>query len=309
MAKEKELSVLEQEKLKKEKAREEWLKEEEQQKKRAEQEKQKKIKEREKKQKIKEKRQKKRELKEQKRIRGIIDLPFKLLLNISLIICLLFFIIQFVGNSLEFPRSLYYTFLLFVTVYLGGGLVMVAYFFILSDKRKKELEAIKKENEEKQRLEKERLEQEQKEAIENRKIEMEATESDLERRRREELQKFRQLKESSAQKTDEGNRDDTFIEGLPGNHELANGFLNGEDQFDFGPNPFEQNLPDNLTEENIPDGPLPAGDDEKNINESGKNVKGYEKNDDIKEELERMIDMEKQRMQDDENDESERPLE
>ncbi len=130
------------------------------------------LKEKEEKAKAREKRRQKRLKDEEKRIKGIVDLPFKLLWHISLLITIFAFIVIFFVAEITIYKTLLWTFFIFTFFYLGGGGVMVGYFLILSVERKKELEEqIRLEEEEKEREEK--LKQEQELA------ELEAIERDL----------------------------------------------------------------------------------------------------------------------------------
>lgn len=114
-------------------------------------------KEKEKKQKRKQLRAKKKQKEEIKRIKNLINLPFKLHLQISLLITLFAFIIIFFWIELDVQRTLLYTFFIFSILYFGVGLIMVSTIFLISEDKKKELEEMRrleaeiKADEEKQR--------------------------------------------------------------------------------------------------------------------------------------------------------------
>lgn len=137
----------------------------------------------EKKKKLKEKKIKKAEEKEKKRIKSIIDFPFKLLLQSCLLITVLAFIIQYFGAEIELSKAIFYSFLLFTLLYLGIGLVIVAIFFVLSDNKKQELIEQKRIEEELKIAEEKRIAEEEVLAEERRQEE--------ERTRLEELEKFK----------------------------------------------------------------------------------------------------------------------
>jgi Flp pilus assembly protein TadB len=135
--------------------------------------------EKEKKAKLREERKKKQEKAEVKRIKRVIEFPFKTLFQVCLLLSVLFFVVQFFGIEIELYRSVFNAFMMFVALYLGFGLVMVAIFFVVAEDKTKKYEAIIKENEEKAKLE-----EEQKQA------ELEKMESEIrknEKRKREEL--------------------------------------------------------------------------------------------------------------------------
>lgn len=125
-----EQKLREKERLEREKKEEEELK--------------KRLDEKQKKKKEKEKRLELKKKQEQKRIKKLINLPFKLHIQVSLLVTTLSFIILFFGLELEPLRSIYYTFLIFVSFYLGTGLVMVGVFFLISEEKIAEMEEIKK---------------------------------------------------------------------------------------------------------------------------------------------------------------------
>jgi len=128
-------------------------------------------------------------MRERKRIKELIRFPFKLLFQASLLFSLLFFIILYFGQDWTLEKSVFSSFLLFTALYLGIGVIIVAITLVVSEKKKKELEEQKsieaeqaKENEEKKIQKLTKLETDIKEA---------------ERRRSEELQRFREQKEAA----------------------------------------------------------------------------------------------------------------
>jgi hypothetical protein len=115
----------------------------------------------EKKQKERLSRRKQREQKEMKRIRSIIDFPFKFLFQASLVIGLVFFIFKFFGQSEAIGTSLLIAFIVFAAVYIGvGGIMMLVLFFVSANKKEKLREMIRQEKEQKKLLEQKRAEEE-----------------------------------------------------------------------------------------------------------------------------------------------------
>lgn len=155
-----------------------------------------KKKERERKQKLKEKRQKAREEKERKRIRSIIDYPFKVVHTTGALMAVVYFLVSFFGNSLEFLQSLYKAFLLFLAVDIGGCLLVFSIFYALSLKKEHELKEQIRHNEEQMKLEEERKRKEEQELLETQKVMLESNDDDLEAKRQEELRRFREMKEN-----------------------------------------------------------------------------------------------------------------
>ncbi len=100
-------------------------------------------------QKLKSKRKKKRIAKEEKKINNVINFPFKLLTQVSLLISCLVFIILYFGSDKAVHESVLISFLTFTMIYLGGGIIMVTIFYIISEDRIKVKEQLEKEEEEK----------------------------------------------------------------------------------------------------------------------------------------------------------------
>lgn len=115
--------------------------------------------ERDKKRKLRLKKKKKKLKKETKKINKIINLPFKLLFQLSLLGSSLSFIILYFGSQTELIKSLYYSFLVFSFLSLGFGFLMIVIFYFISEQKKQEIKKTKKkEEEELRRQEKEREE-------------------------------------------------------------------------------------------------------------------------------------------------------
>lgn len=156
---------------------------------REKQELERKKKEKEKKQKAREARIKKKEIAERKRIKEVLRFPFKTLFEVSLLISFLAFIAMFFGMQLELMKSVFNSFFIFSALYLGFGVVIIAIAYVMSEKRKKEMEEQKqleaeqrKAEEEERQAKQERLREEIKEA---------------EMHREEELKRFRERIETN----------------------------------------------------------------------------------------------------------------
>ncbi len=154
MAKDKNISPSEKEKLEREKA----YKEREKAEKKALEKKRKEKLEREK---AKKKRLKAKEKKELKKIREKINFPYKLLFNISFLASMLSFITIFYGWNYEIYDALFFSFFIFIILYMTIGVIMVITFYFISEAKIKE--ALQKQKEEEQR----RIEEEQKLAEEH----------------------------------------------------------------------------------------------------------------------------------------------
>lgn len=100
----------------------------------------KKKKEKEAKRKRIEKRQKKKQKEELKRIKTIIDFPFNTLFHVSSLITLIYFIVIFFGSDELLYKAIYNSFIVFTSLYLGFGIVLVAIFLLISEKREKEFQ-------------------------------------------------------------------------------------------------------------------------------------------------------------------------
>lgn len=146
------------EQIKREKERAELEKKEEAELKKRQKEKLKKKKE-------KEKRIEKQKKREMKRIKSLVNLPFKLLLQVSSLITALSFIVIFFGYETPLMRTIYLCFLIFTMLYLGLGLVMIAIFFLVSQDKIVEMEELKKIEEEQKKLERAAEERELEEMV------------------------------------------------------------------------------------------------------------------------------------------------
>ncbi len=111
--------------------------------------------------KLKEKRLKAEKKREIKRIKTLVNLPFKLLLHISLLITMFLAIVLYFWIELDIKTTLLYLFFIFSLVYFGVGGVMVAVFYLLGEDRKKELEEARRLEQQALQLEEQRLLQEE----------------------------------------------------------------------------------------------------------------------------------------------------
>lgn len=116
-------------------------------------------------------RKKKKERDEMKRIRSIINLPFKLLLQVTALVTSMSFILIYFGTDIGLPKAIFYCFLIFTLIYLGGGSIMVGVFWMISIEKEKEMMELQRVEEEEKRnaeenraAEEQRREEERKEA-------------------------------------------------------------------------------------------------------------------------------------------------
>jgi len=119
-----------------------------------------KIKDLEKKKKDREKRLKETEAKQKKNIQRLVNFPFKMLAQVSLIVSLIVFIMLYFSRSKAIIDSLYTSFLVFSGIYFGVGLIIAFVFYILSEQKKKEIEEKKRQEEEQRREDEIRKEEE-----------------------------------------------------------------------------------------------------------------------------------------------------
>lgn len=187
MAKEEQLSEEELEKQKRDQEREERIKAEEEKEKERLKEKEKKKKDREKRIKLREKQQKKKENRKRKQIKKMINFPFKILLQTSLLLTLIVFILKYFGDSNILIDAMLSAFYIFLTIFLGGGIIMTAIYYVLSQRKEKELKEIIELEAEKLRLEEEEKKKEELEYLEH----AISDSADVESRRQEEMKKFR----------------------------------------------------------------------------------------------------------------------
>ncbi len=104
--------------------------------------------ERDKKRKLRRVKKKKKLKKETKKINKIINMPFKLLFQLSLLGSSLSFIILYFGGQTALIKSLYYSFLVFSFLSLGVGCLMIVIFYFISEQKKLEIEMAKRKDEE-----------------------------------------------------------------------------------------------------------------------------------------------------------------
>ncbi len=103
---------------------------------------------------------KKKHKKEEKRVKSLINLPFKLLSQISLLITLFCFITLFFGLNKPINDTILYSFFVFILLYVGIGTIMVGMFFLVSEDKIVEMEEMKKVELERLKMEKTKEEEE-----------------------------------------------------------------------------------------------------------------------------------------------------
>jgi hypothetical protein len=82
-------------------------------------------------QKDKEKELKKRQKEEQKRANKIVLSPFKSLLIAALMFTIIGFLVFYLGSEFDIVESSYRAFLIFTTIYVGIGLIILVFFYSL----------------------------------------------------------------------------------------------------------------------------------------------------------------------------------
>jgi hypothetical protein len=124
-------------------------------------EKQKKLREQERKKKhqLKLKKAKEKQRKEIKRIKTLINLPFKVIINVSIIASLLSFLITYFILNSDPISTVLTSFFVFTLIYLGIGTVIVGFLLLLSFDKEKQLRAYE---EEQKRLQEEEEKRKQK---------------------------------------------------------------------------------------------------------------------------------------------------
>ena len=153
---------------------------------------------------------KKKEKKERKRINTILNYPFSVLFRVSMLASIIYFIYIFIGNEVELPKALLNSFLVFSAFYLGAGVIMVTTIYVMSEKKKVELEEQRKIEEEQRKIdEEERLIKQQ---------QMEEEFKQAEARRHEELRRFRELQDIEEAKNSKN------IENIEGNAIAASNY-------------------------------------------------------------------------------------
>jgi len=126
--------------------------------------------------KLRKKRMNQKIAKEEKRIKDIINLPFKILSISAFILTLLSFIVFYFWMNIDLKYSLLYAFYIFCILYLGVGIVIASIFFIISSNKKHELE-------EEIRMEEEKRMEEDRKREEEETAELEALEREIALRR------------------------------------------------------------------------------------------------------------------------------
>jgi len=107
----------------------------------------------------------------------IVKTPLKILFNSSILVAIITFVFFYFWMENDLTKSLIYVFFVFTSVYLGVGITMVIYYYLLSEEKIKELNE-KVARESKKRDEEEKLRQTQEmeelEAIEREMLERRA---------------------------------------------------------------------------------------------------------------------------------------
>lgn len=110
-------------------------------------EKQKKLREQErkKKQKLKLKRAKEKQQKEIKRIKTLINLPFKVIINVSIIASLLSFLITYFILNKDPISTILSSFFVFTLIYLGIGVVIIGFMLLVSYDKERSMQVFEEE--------------------------------------------------------------------------------------------------------------------------------------------------------------------
>lgn len=201
-------------------------------------------KEKAKKEKKKRKRIRKREKKEIKRINEKIKFPFIALMKFTMVIALLFFLISYFGWEVNLINSIFYSFLIFASLYLLFGIVMVTIFFSISEIKKRELE------------EQKRIEMEQKLEEERRIAEEHA---ELERNLREEYERQQNFLSQESKKLEEKNQKEKSEPDKQQSDETEYELVDSIIDKDINTNPFidennqEENENDSIVDEDFID--------------------------------------------------------
>lgn len=126
-------------------------------------EKQKKLREQERKRKkqLKLKRAKEKQRKEIKRIKTLINLPFRVIINVSIIASLLSFLITYFIFNSDPISTVLTSFFVFTLIYLGIGTLIVGFLLLLSFDKEKELRAYEEEQKRLQEEEEKRKQEEE----------------------------------------------------------------------------------------------------------------------------------------------------
>jgi hypothetical protein len=131
------------------------------------------------------KRRKKRHNSEQKRINTLVSFPLKILFNTAVLVGLISFIYLFFYIEIDLIKTIVNVFFIFTSIYLGGGVIAILYYYFMSEEKLRELneklriETENRQNEEKRRqqMEAEELEAIERELLEKRLIKKDQTES------------------------------------------------------------------------------------------------------------------------------------
>lgn len=132
-------------------------------------EKQKKLREQERKKKhqLKLKKAKEKQRKEIKRIKTLINLPFKVIINVSIIASLLSFLITYFILNSDPISTVLTSFFVFTLIYLGIGTVIVGFLLLLSFDKEKQLRAYEEEQKRLQEEEEKRKQEEELKELES----------------------------------------------------------------------------------------------------------------------------------------------
>ena len=120
----------------------------------------KRLKEKDKRKKDRDKKRTSRENLEKKRIRGILNFPFKTLFLVSSLLSMIAFVMMFFGGKIDIIKAIYISTLIFTFLFLSVGVIMIGGFFIISQEK---ISEIKKNKQKEDKQEKDRLKREEQE--------------------------------------------------------------------------------------------------------------------------------------------------
>ena len=120
----------------------------------------KRLKEKDKRKKDRDKKRTSRENLEKKRIRGILNFPFKTLFLVSSLLSMIAFVMMFFGGKIDIIKAIYISTLIFTFLFLSVGVIMIGGFFVISQEK---ISEIKKNKQKEDKQEKERLKKEEQE--------------------------------------------------------------------------------------------------------------------------------------------------
>lgn len=112
------------------------------------------------------KKTKEQEKKQKKKIKYLINFPYKTIFQISLLSGIIYFTVLYFGQSIDLFKSIYSGAILFLAVLLGLGIIVTTFILIISDRKETERKLKEEEEAELQKLEDERRQQELKAAEE-----------------------------------------------------------------------------------------------------------------------------------------------